>query len=168
MEGTENHMKTLLKMTLLGGGLLVVIAMALAVDQPAPVVITNDSGKWVDCPGMPTGCQMLRLYGDASAPGEFAVRFKYQGKYRIGPHTHAVDEHATVISGGPFHVAVGDTFDERAPSGQTLQASDLIVVPAGIHHFAWTDGETILQVNGIGPFKRNFLNPADNSSGIPK
>jgi hypothetical protein len=43
-----------------------------------------------------------------------------------------------------------------------------MVVPAGIHHFAWAEGETILQVNGIGPFKRNFLNPADNSTGIPK
>jgi quercetin dioxygenase-like cupin family protein len=161
-------MKTPLRMALLGGGLLVVIAMALAVDQPAPLVFTNDSGKWVDCPGMPTGCQMLKLYGDASAPGEFAVRFKYQAKYRIGPHTHAVDEHATVISGGPFHVAVGDTFDEHAPSGQTLHTSDLMVVPAGIHHFAWAEGETILQVNGVGPFKRNFLNPADNSSGVPK
>jgi quercetin dioxygenase-like cupin family protein len=161
-------MKTRLRMTLLGGGLLVVIAMAFAVDQPAPMVFTNDSGKWVDCPGMPSGCQMLKLYGDVSAPGEFAVRFKYQTKYRIGPHTHSVDEHTTVISGGPLHVAVGDTFDEHAPSGQTLHTSDLIVVPAGIHHFAWTDGEIILQVNGIGPFKRNFLNPADNSTGIPK
>ncbi|MDQ1410146.1 MAG: hypothetical protein QOJ41_1881 [Acidobacteriaceae bacterium] len=161
-------MKSPLRITLLGGGLLVVIAMALAVGQPAPVVFTNNAGKWVGCPGMPSGCQMLKLYGDVSTAGEFAVRFKYQAKYRIGPHTHDVDEHATLISGGPFHVAVGDTFDDSAPSGQTLQVSDLIVVPAGIHHFAWTDGETILQVNGIGPFKRNFLNPSDNSTGIPK
>jgi quercetin dioxygenase-like cupin family protein len=161
-------MKTRLRMTLLSGGLLIVVAMALAVDQRLPLVFTNASGKWVDCPGMPAGCQMLKLYGDASAPGEFAVRFKYQAKYRIGPHTHAIDEHATVISGGPFHVAVGDTFDEHAPSEQALQTSDLMVVPAGIHHFAWAEGETILQVNGNGPFKRNFLNPADNSTGIPK
>src|ERR1700737_5476161 len=153
---------------LLGGVLLLVIVMALAIDHPPVVVFTNDSDKWVDCPGMPAGCQMLKLYGDASAPGEFAVRFKYQAKYRIGPHTHAVDEHATVISGGPFHVAVGDTFDEGAPSGQKVHASGLMVVPAGVHHFAWAEGETILQVNGIGPFKRNFLNPADNSSGIPQ
>src|SRR6202163_2241198 len=118
-------MKTPLRTALLGGGLLIVIAMALAVDQSAPVVFTNDSGKWVDCPGMPAGCQMLKLYGDVTTPGEFAVRFKYQAKYRIGPHTHAVDEHATVISGGPFHVAGGDTFVGGAPSGETLRTSDL-------------------------------------------
>src|ERR1700694_4592179 len=110
-----------LRLALWGGVLAIAIATAFAVDQPAPVVFTNNSGKWVDCPGMPPGCQMLKLYGDAAAPGEFAVRFKYQAKYRIGPHTHAVDEHATVISGGPFHVAVGDNFDEHGASERTLQ-----------------------------------------------
>ena len=117
---------------------------------------------------MPSGCKMLVLYGDVAKPGEFAVRFKYPARYRIGPHTHAGDEHATVISGGPFHIAVGDTFDDKASSGKTLHVGDLVVVPAGIHHFAWMEGETVLQVNGIGPFKRNFIDPADNSSGVPR
>ena len=40
--------------------------------------------------------------------------FRYPAKYRIGPHTHASDEHVTVISGGPFHLAVGDKFDDGA------------------------------------------------------
>jgi hypothetical protein len=44
----------------------------------------------------------------------------------------------------------------------------MLVVPAGTHHFAWADGATILQVSGMGPFKREFLNPANNSSGVPK
>jgi hypothetical protein len=162
-------MKTPFSITLFSSVLLITMAMALAADQPTqPVVFTNDSGKWADCPGMPAGCKMLVLYGDASKPAEFAVRFKYTAKYRIGPHTHSVDEHTTVISGGPFHIAVGDTFDDHAASGQIMRASDLVVVAAGIHHFAWTEGETVLQVNGIGPFKRNFINPADNSSGVPK
>src|ERR1700738_3892072 len=136
-------MKTPLRMTLVVGAVAIVIARALAVDPPTPVVFTNNSGKWVDCPGMPAGCQMLKIYGDVTAPGEFAVRFKYQSKYRIGPHTHAVDEHATVISGGPFHVAVGDTFDEHSPSGQTGHASGLLAGSGGVHHFAWAEGETI-------------------------
>jgi hypothetical protein len=162
-------MKTRLRIALLGGVLLGTIAMALAGGQrTAPMVFTNDSDKWVDCPGMPAGCKMLVLYGDPRQPGEFGVRFKYVAKYRIAPHTHAVDEHVTVISGGPFHVAVGETFDNKAPSGQVMHATDLAVVPAGIHHFAWTDSEIILQVNGVGPFKRDFIDPANNSSGVPK
>jgi quercetin dioxygenase-like cupin family protein len=157
------------KITLLVGVLVITMGMAPAVDPPKePVIFTNASGNWADCIGMPTGCQMLVLYGDVAKPGEFAVRFKYPARYRIGPHTHAGDEHATVISGGPFHIAVGDTFDEKASSGKTLHVGDLVVVPAGIHHFAWMEGETVLQVNGIGPFKRNFIDPADISSGVPR
>ena len=162
-------MKTHFKITLLAGVLLTTLGMALALASPTgPVVITNASGKWADCPGMPPGCKVLVLYGDPAKPGEFGVRFKYSARYRIGPHTHAGEEHATVISGGPFHLAVGDKFDDKAPSGQTMHAGDLAIVPVGIHHFAWMDGETILQVNGIGPFKRDLINPADNSSGVPK
>ena len=162
-------MKISLQTTLLGAASLIAMAVGFAAaPQTEPVVLTNDSGTWVDCPGMPAGCKMFALFGDVASTGEFAVRFKYQAKYRIGPHTHTGEEHATVISGGPFHVAVGDTFDDKAPSGKTLHVGDLIIVPTGIHHFAWTDSETILQVNGMGPFKRNFINPADNSSGLPK
>ena len=149
--------------------LLFTLTLSLAFAQSTgPAVFTNDSGKWVDCPNMPAGCQMMRLYGDPGQPGDFGVRFKYAANYRIGPHTHTVDEHATVISGGPLHVAVGDTFDPKSPSAQTLHVTDVLVVPAGTHHFAWADGATILQVNGTGPFNRNFIDPANNSSGVPK
>lgn len=162
-------MKTYLRIALLGGGLVAGMSMALALDPPIkPLVIGNNSVAWYDCPGMPPGCRMLVLYGDPAKPGDFGVRFKYVARYRIGPHQHAVEEHATLISGGPMHVAVGDTFDDKAPSAQTVHAGDIVVVPPGIHHFAWVDNETILQVNGSGPFKREFINPANNQSGVPK
>lgn len=157
------------RLLILGTALLVALTVSFAVPQSTgPALFTNDSGKWVDCPNMPAGCQMMRLYGDISQPGDFGARFKYVANYRIGPHTHAGDEHATVISGGPFHVAVGDTFDPKSPSVKTAHATDLLVVPVGTHHFAWAEGETILQVNGTGPFKRDFIDPANNSSGVPK
>ncbi len=157
------------RITLLLGVLLITMGMALATEPPAELmVITSASARWADCPGMPPGCKTMVLYGDTAKTGEFAAQFKYVAGYRIGPHTHAVDEHATVISGGPFHVAVGDTFDGKAPSGRVLHVGDFVLVPAGTHHFAWAEGETVLQVNGIGPFKRNFLNPEDNGSGVPK
>ncbi|MDP9161297.1 MAG: cupin domain-containing protein [Acidobacteriota bacterium] len=135
--------------------------------QSEPVIFSNDSMRWTDCPTMPAGCKMVILYGDTKKTEEFAVRFKYPAKYRIGPHTHASDEHVTVISGGPFHLVVGDKFDDGAPSGKTLHVGDLAVVPAGTQHFAWMENETVLQVNGIGPFKRDFIDPANKSSGVP-
>ena len=162
-------MRTTFRMTLLVGISIATLNLAPAAStQRDTIVFTNSSGEWTDCPNMPSGCKMLSLYGDTTKPGEFAVRFKYPARYRIGPHLHAADEHATVISGGPFHLAVGDTFDEKTGSAKTLNAGDLAVVPAGTHHFAWMDSETILQVNGIGPFKREFLDPGNKSSGVQK
>ena len=165
-------MKKFCNFALLTAGLLLTVGIGAAVmtraqEPKAPTVFSNDSDKWLDCPGMPAGCKMLRLYGDPAQSGEFGVRFKYAAHYRIAPHTHGVDEHVTVISGGPFHVGVGDNFNVNT-SAQTVHATDLAVVPAGVHHFAWADTETILQVNGFGPFKRDFLNPSQNGSGVPK
>src|SRR3984893_10474069 len=166
---TEEKMSTHSRIILLAGILVITIGMAPAADPPADLaIVTNASGKWADCPGMPSGCKMLVLYGDVAKPGEFAVRFKYPPGSRIGPHTHAAADQAAVISGGAFHIAVGDTFNDKAPSARTLHVGDLVVVPAGIHHFAWMEGETILQVNGMGPFKRNFIDPANISSGVPR
>ncbi len=136
--------------------------------QSEPVIFSNASVEWTNCPAMPAGCKMALLYGDTKKSEEFAVRFKYPAKYRIGPHTHASDEHVTVIAGGPFHLAVGDKFDGDALSGKILRVGDFAIVPAGTQHFAWMDNETVLQVNGIGPFNRNFIDPVNTSSGMPK
>jgi quercetin dioxygenase-like cupin family protein len=157
------------RIAVVAGTLLTTMGMALATGPSAgPIFISAGAVKWVDCPGMPPGCQTTPLYGEAGRPGDFAARFKYVAGYRIGPHQHAGDEHATVISGGPFHVAVGDRFDAKSPTGQALHAGDMVIVPAGTHHFAWAEGETVLQVNGMGPFRRDFIHPEDNESGVPK
>jgi hypothetical protein len=37
-------------------------------------------------------------------------------------------------------------------------------MPAHMHHFAVAKGETIVQVNGIAPFKLNYVNPSDDPS----
>jgi len=34
-------------------------------------------------------------------------------------------------------------------------------MPAKMHHFAWTKEETVLQVHAAGPWKFNYVNPAD-------
>jgi len=46
--------------------------------------------------------------------------------------------------------------------GKELPAGSFVVMPAQTHHFAYTKGETIIQLHGIGPWQINYLNPADD------
>jgi quercetin dioxygenase-like cupin family protein len=78
--------------------------------------------------------------------------------YRIAPHFHPADEHVTVLSGN-FQVGMGETFD--AGKLTTLPAGTFGMIPAGMRHFAQTEGATTLQLHGIGPWKLTYVNPAD-------
>lgn len=33
--------------------------------------------------------------------------------------------------------------------------------PVGMRHFAWAEGETVLQLHGRGPWTVTYVNPAD-------
>jgi len=54
---------------------------------------------------------------------------------------------------------MGEKFDESKL--QPMNAGNFTVVPKEMRHFGMTKGETIIQVHGIGPFKVNWVNPAD-------
>jgi hypothetical protein len=36
------------------------------------------------------------------------------------------------------------------------------MLPANMHHFAWTSAPTVVQINLEGPFDMFYVNPADN------
>lgn len=127
---------------------------------PAPVVVTPDKIQWGPAPPIfPAGAQFAVLAGDPGKPGPFIVRLKVPDGYRIMPHWHPTAENVTVIS-GEFHVGMGNKFDES--SMQTLPAGSVAVVPTHHNHYAMAKGETVVQVNAIGPFKLTYVNPADD------
>jgi hypothetical protein len=35
-------------------------------------------------------------------------------------------------------------------------------IPVGAAHFAWTEDETIVQINAMGPFGIEYVDPADD------
>jgi len=37
-------------------------------------------------------------------------------------------------------------------------------INAKMHHYAWTSGDTEIQVEGMGPFVLNYVNPKDDPS----
>jgi hypothetical protein len=46
--------------------------------------------------------------------------------------------------------------------GEAMPAGGFLFLPAKMNHFAWTDEETIVQINGRGPFDIHYINPTDD------
>jgi hypothetical protein len=100
--------------------------------------------------------------GNPDAAGEpFVMRMRYTGNVRVPPHWHPTDEHITVLS-GTFMLGMGERYDESAAT--PLAAGAYAFAPAKMPHFAWSKGDTVVQVHGIGPFVINYVNPADKPS----
>ncbi|HVE66584.1 MAG TPA: hypothetical protein VNC59_08385, partial [Thermoanaerobaculia bacterium] len=59
-------------------------------------------------------------------------------------------------------MGIGDTFSETGAHAMT--AGTYGSMPAKVHHYAWTEGETELQVTTLGPWKLVYVNPADDPS----
>jgi quercetin dioxygenase-like cupin family protein len=119
-----------------------------------------DAIKWqAGPPSLPPGAKFAVLEGDPSKDGPFTMRVMLPDGYRIPPHTHPKVEHITVIS-GVFNFGMGDQFDETKT--KPMPAGTFGYWPAGMKHFAWAKGETIVQLHGIGPWSINYLNPADD------
>jgi hypothetical protein len=108
-------------------------------------------------PDLPPGVQMAVLSGDPTKAGHFTLRLKMPDGYKIPPHWHTQDENITVLS-GTFVLHMGDTME--APAHE-MTAMGYHYLPGKAHHAAEAKGETILQLNGQGPFDIHYLNPAD-------
>jgi quercetin dioxygenase-like cupin family protein len=116
--------------------------------------------KWTDGPpALPKGVKMALLEGNPTQPGMFTMRLKFPDGSAVGPHWHTQTEHVTVIA-GVLHLGMGEKFDRSA--ARTLVAGSFGYWPAGTRHFAWAEGETILQLHGQGPWTITYVNAADD------
>ena len=121
---------------------------------------TPDSIEWSQGPNsLPAGAKSAVLEGDPKEPGLFTMRLRAPDGYAIPAHTHPKTERVTVIS-GTFCLAMGDKLDRSA--AQRFPAGSFIYMPPGMKHAAWCEGDTIIQLNGEGPWEINYLNPADD------
>ena len=125
-----------------------------------------DRMAWQDGPpSLPPGAKIAVLEGDPDKPGPFVFRVKVPDGYRIPPHTHPKPERVTIIS-GTFHLGMGDTFD--ATKGETLPIGTYGVWPAGMKHYVWTRGDTVVQFHGDGPWIIEYINPKDDPRNTRK
>lgn len=139
--------------------LLAIAPVAAADDKHAAVTLNTADLKWGEAPpDLPKGAQLSVLHGDPTKTGEFAIRLKMPDGYKIPPHWHTQPEQLTIISGA-LVLHMGDTMKADP---HNLQVGAYHFLPAKMHHAAEVKGETIVQVNGMGPFDIHYLNPADN------
>lgn len=126
-----------------------------------PIQLAPADIAWGACPPMlPPGAKCAVIEGKMTAPDVlFAYRLKMPDDYRVPLHFHPADEHLVVIE-GLFHIGHGSSFDKGA--SHPMPAGSFIVLPKGMHHYAWTKGETVIQVYALGPWGLTYVDPRDD------
>jgi hypothetical protein len=123
-------------------------------------LFSPDNIKWHEGPAsLPKGAMIAVLEGDPSREGPLVFRVKVPDGYRVPPHTHSKTERVTVIS-GTFHIGMGEMFDAKAT--RAMPAGSYGYWPAGMTHFVWAEGETILQFHGMGPWTIRYVHADDD------
>jgi len=138
---------------------LAITGSAISQDKPADGshgILKPADLKWTP---IMKGCDMASVSGNPDAEGApFVIRLKCVADTVIPAHWHPTDENVTVLT-GTFQVGMGDKYD--ATKLETMAPGSFATVPKEVHHFALSKTLSIVQVHAIGPFKVNWLNPAD-------
>ena len=143
-----------------------VAAEEKAADKAAPAmdhtVVTPADTQWQDAPPvLPAGAKIAVLKGDPSKEGIFVIRLMAPAGSKVMPHWHPTSENVTVIS-GELHIGMGDKFDKT--KGVTVPVGGFISIAPMMHHYAWMETETVVQIGGMGPFQLIYVNPKDDPS----
>ena len=128
--------------------------------EPHHTIIEADAVQWGPAPpSLPPGAQAAALLGHPAKEGPFVLRLKFPAGFVVPPHRHSKDELVTVIS-GRCAIASGEKLDRA--SMKTLAPGSFVHLPAGMPHYASADGETVGQINGMGPFDMAYIDPNDD------
>ncbi|HEX3319193.1 MAG TPA: cupin domain-containing protein [Terriglobales bacterium] len=128
---------------------------------PKKTAFTPDEIAWGPAPPfVEPEAQLAVLEGNPmGAAGDYTVRIKMPGGYKIAPHWHPKQENVTVIS-GTLKVGMGDKFDESKT--QSFAAGSFAGIAPRMHHYAMADGETTIQIHGMAPLSITYVNPSDD------
>jgi hypothetical protein len=121
--------------------------------------VTPDQLKWAQNPAMSKGGEVAIVSGDPSKEGVYVIRLRVPAGFKVAPHFHPNDENVTVLS-GTFNIGMGDTLDES--SGQAVPTGGFFQTTKTMHHYAWFEEDTVLQMHGIGPGGITYVNTADD------
>lgn len=145
---------------------IAVVAVAGALARPHAAephhhtVVPADAIKWGPAPpSLPKGAQAAVLLGSPAKEGPFVLRLKFPAGFTVPPHRHSKDELVTVISGS-FAISSGEKVDRAAL--KPLGPASFIHLPAGMPHYAVAEAESVVQINGVGPFDVVYVDPQDD------
>ncbi|WP_043540179.1 cupin domain-containing protein [Salinarimonas rosea] len=130
--------------------------------QPQDDHVLIESEAFTYEPGPPSlaeGAEYSVLYGDPSGEGVFAMRLKLPDGYHIAPHFHGQPEIVTVIS-GTFRIGSGEEADPKATTA--LEPGGFFAYPPGSAHYAYAEGETVVQLNSTGPWTITYVKDEDD------
>jgi quercetin dioxygenase-like cupin family protein len=144
----------------LGGLAFLSAASSQQAPHPHHTILPAEAVQWGPAPpSLPPGAQAAALLGGPAKVGPFAIRLKFPSGFVVPPHRHSQDEFVTVLS-GTFLIASGDKLDRA--SFTRLGPGSFVHLPAGMPHYAGADGETVVQINGVGPFDVTYIDPQDD------
>jgi quercetin dioxygenase-like cupin family protein len=126
----------------------------------AHMLLSPTETEWGNAPAsLPPGARAAVIEGNPAQEGPFTLRLLLPDGYRVPPHSHPAIEHLTVIS-GRFVVGTGERGDFA--NAKMLPAGGFMVMPSGAVHYVRAEGETVIQLHGIGPWGITYVNPADD------
>ena len=149
---------------LIGVTALVCSGAVLASQEPMTSsqhkVFTPQKIQWADGPdSLPKGAKISVLEGDLSKKGAFTARLKFPANYVIPPHWHPITERVTVLS-GDLYLGMGEKLDKS--KAERLPTDSFAYMQPKMRHFAFTKGETVIQLHGTGPWAIHYINPKDD------
>lgn len=110
-------------------------------------------------PIIPPGAEIVVLQGNPFGSEPYTIRLRFPSGYKVPPHTHPTTENVTVLT-GTLLMGMGTQVTDTGL--QTFGRDDFFSMSANSAHFITTQGETVIQIHGIGPVAFNYVNPADN------
>lgn len=137
------------------------VCSALAAAQtatPGVVALTPTEMRWspqgaLAAPGM----EQLNLVGDPNLPGPYTLRLKFPKGLKIAPHSHPDSREVTILS-GLYATGYGQKFDSAKL--KILPAGSYYTEPANVPHYIEIEEDTVLQISGTGPSRRQPVDAA--------
>jgi len=142
------------------GAVAICGAVATQAGDAHHTVVPGDSVKWGPAPpSLPPGAQAAMLLGSPAKEGPFVLRLKFPPGFVIPPHRHSKDEFVVLLSGS-LTIQSGEKVDPTSLKG--MSPGSFIHLPAGMSHYLWAETESVVQVNGVGPFDVTYIDPKDD------